>query len=64
MNMALLRRIKKYIERMEVGAESEYGECRTLEELKRDKALPTIYYEVLKEMKKDGMTSGKQTCWS
>ena len=45
-----LTRVRNYIERCEVQIDGEWGECRTLGELKADGVMPDIYGEVLQRL--------------
>ena len=50
MEKELLKEIKEYIEEAEVLVECEWGFCRGLEELKKAKEMPDLYYKILKEL--------------
>ena len=51
MTTELLLEIKEYIEDMEVKVDGEWGCCRKLQQLIKDKEMPNIYRKVLKEIK-------------
>ncbi len=48
----LLERMKYYMETIEVSWDCEVGGSRDLEELIEKGLMPTLYFDVLKELKK------------
>lgn len=46
MNLELLSKMKDYIEDREHTIDSEWGDCRTVEELISEGAMPEIWHEV------------------
>jgi len=46
MNLELLSKMKAYIENCEHTIDSEWGDCRTVEELISEGAMPEIWHEV------------------
>lgn len=54
MNIELLYRIKKYIEGREQTIDGEWGDCRSVEELIADGAMPELWHEVCAVIREQG----------
>lgn len=48
-NKELLKEMIDYIKNMEITIEGEWGNCRKLEQILKDKEMPELYYKLLTE---------------
>lgn len=54
MNLELLNKVKKYIEGREETIDGEWGDCRSVEELIADGAMPKLWHEVCAAIREQG----------
>ncbi len=54
MSLELLNKVKKYIEGREETIDGEWGNCRSIEELIADGAMPKVWYEVCEAIREQG----------
>lgn len=54
MSLELLNKVKMYIEGREETIDGEWGDCRSVEELIADGAMPELWHEVCAAIREQG----------
>ena len=54
MSLELLNKVKMYIEGREETIDGEWGDCRSVEELIADGAMPELWHEVCTAIREQG----------